>query len=154
MGQGMIIRPMEPREIDSVVILFNYYRDAASIDPERYDENRVIMTVREYNIRPNLFFRVAFSGQTPVGLIGGFLSEDPVESEVAATVQFLYLRDDHANINNYQLMLEEFESWARTFSVSAIRCIDIGNNIDRLRSVYDQLGFDPIRISIMNKEIS
>ena len=137
-----------------MVTLFNYYRDAASIDPERYDENRVILTVREYNIRPNLFFRVAFSGQKPIGLIGGFLSEDPVESEVAATVQFLYLRDEYADVANYQLLLEEFESWAKTFSVSAIRCIDIGSNIDRLRSVYDQLGFDPIRISIMNKEIS
>ena len=114
----------------------------------------MILTVREYNIRPNLFFRVAFSGQKPIGLIGGFLSEDPVESEVAATVQFLYLRDEYADVANYQLLLEEFESWAKTFSVSAIRCIDIGSNIDRLRSVYDQLGFDPIRISIMNKEIS
>ena len=150
----MIIREMEPREIDLVVNLFNYYRDAASIDPDRYDQNRVIITVREYNIRPNLFFRVAFSGQRPVGLIGGFLSEDPVESEVAATVQFLYLLDEYADINNYQLLLDEFESWAKRFSVTAIRCIDIGSNIDRLKSVYDRLGFDPIRISIMNKEIS
>lgn len=150
----MIIREMLPREIDGVITLFNYYRDAVDIDPDRYDENRVIMTVREYNIRHNLCFRVAFNGQRPVGVIGGFLSEDPVESEVTATVQFCFLLDEFATVDNYRSLLDEFESWSSQFNVSAIRCIDIGRNPNRLKTVYDQLGFDPIRIDIMNKVIA
>lgn len=149
----MIIREMLPREIDAVITLFNYYRDAVGIDPERYDENRVIYTVREYNIRHNLCFRVALNGQRPVGIIGGFLSDDPIEAESTATVQFCFLLDEFATVSNYRLLLDEFESWAKQFKVTAIRCIDIGYNPNRLQAIYDELGFDPVRISIMNKVI-
>jgi len=31
---------------------------------------------------------------------------------------------------------------------------DIGHRMDRLNDVYDELGFSPTRISIMNKEIA
>lgn len=148
----MIIRQMEPREIDLVVNLFNYYRDEADIP--HYDENRVLTTVREYNIRPHLFFKIAVIGQRPVGLIGGFLSEDPVESQVAATIQFNYLIPEYATVDNYQQLVDEFESWARVVKAEQIRAFDIGNNVNRLQSVYDQLDFSPIRISIMNKEIA
>ena len=50
----MIIRSMRPEEIDSVLILFEYYRQAADIDDDRYDQDRVLNTVREYCIRDNL----------------------------------------------------------------------------------------------------
>jgi hypothetical protein len=150
----MIIRAMQPQEIDSVIILFDYYRESALIDDDHYDENRVIQTVREYCIRPNLFFRIALNGQRPIGIVGGFLSEDPIDTEVTATIQFLYLIPEYATIENYDQMINEFESWAEQFSVTAIRAIDIGNNPNRLSDVYAELEFDPIRISIMNKELA
>lgn len=150
----MIIRPMETNEIDLVINLFNYYREEADITEERYDQDKVIKTVREYNIRPNLFFRVAFNGRRPIGIIGGFLSEDPIDTEITATIQFNYLIPEFANIENYGLLIEEFQTWARQFHVEKMRAIDIGNNITRLNDIYDQLGFNPIRISIMNKEIA
>ena len=150
----MIIRPMETNEIDSVVNLFNYYKDDALIAEERFDENKVLKTIREYNIRPNLFFRVAYNGLRPVGLIGGFLSDDPVEDELAATIQFNYLIPEFAQIENYGQLIKEFQHWAESLKVSQIRAIDIGKNIDRLKDVYEDLGFDPIRISIMNKELA
>lgn len=150
----MIIREMETRELDSVLILFEYYRQAADISEERYDQDKVLKTIKEYCIRPNLFLRVAYIGLRPVGVIGGFLSEDPVDTEVTATIQFNYLIDEYATIENYQQLIEAFQEWSQQFKVEQIRAIDIGNKINRLQSVYDQLGFNPVRVSIMNKEIA
>jgi len=150
----MQIRPMEPHEIDSVLTLFNYYREAADISEERYSEDRARNTIREYCIRPNLFFRVAYIGQRPCGLIGGFLSEDPVDTERAATIQFLYLLPDYDQQENYQQLIEQFSQWGRSAGATNCRAIDIGNNTRRLEAVYAQLGFDPIRVSIMTREIA
>lgn len=150
----MIIRPMDPREMDVVLNLFNYYKEAADISDEKWDDGKVIRTIKEYCIRPHLFFRVAFIGTRPIGVIGGFLSEDPVDSDLAATIQFCYLLPEHDDIANYAELIAEFQNWARTLGAQQMRAIDIGNNIDRLRSVYDLLDFDPIRITVMNKEIA
>jgi hypothetical protein len=149
----MIIREMETREIDLIVNLFAYYAEEAQVS-ERYDESRVLATVREYNIRPNLFFRVAYNGQRPIGIIGGFLSEDPVESEITATIQFNYLLPEFATVENYAEMIGSFQSWSQQFKCTQIRAIDIGTNLSRLNDVYDVLGFDPVRVSIMNKELA
>jgi hypothetical protein len=152
--QGMIIiRPMETYEIDSVINLFNYYKDEAGISDERFDQNRLLNTLRQYNIRPNLFFRIAVNGLRPVGVIGGFLSEDPVEAEITATIQFNYLISEFNSVENYSQLIQEFETWSRQFKVEQIRALDIGEKTNRLFAVYDQLGFYPVRISIMNKEI-
>lgn len=149
----MIIRSMRPEEIDSVLILFEYYRSEAGIDDEIYDQDRVLQTVREYAIRHNLMFRLALQGQRPVGLVGGFLSPDPVERELAATIQFLYLIPEFNQPENYHQLIQEFESWAKDSGAGMVRAIDIGSNQQRLSKIYDQLGYDPIRVSIMNKEI-
>ena len=149
----MIIREMLPRELDSVLNLFNYYADDAGITDETFDADRLRHTVREYCIRPNLFFRVCYNGQRPVGVIGGFLSDDPVERTISATIQFHYLLPECADINNYQQMIDAFESWATECQAQQIRVIDIGHRLNRLHDIYDQLGYAPVRLSIMNKEI-
>lgn len=150
----MIVRPMETHEIDVVINLFNYYKDDAQIPEDKYDENKVLSTVREYTIRPHLFFRVAYNGLRPVGVIGGFLSEDPVDTDLTATIQFFYLLPEFAELHNYKQMLDVFESWATSVNATAIRAIDIGNNPNRLQDIYDELGFNPVKISIMNKELA
>lgn len=149
----MFIREMQTNEIDSVVNLFNYYKDEADVDLERFSENRVLATVRQYCIKPNLFFRVAYNGLRPVGLIGGFVSEDPVEDEMTATIQFNYLIPEFATVENYGYLVSEFQTWAEGLGISQIRAIDIGNKHNRLFNVYDELGFFPVRVSIMNKEL-
>lgn len=149
----MIIRPMETSEIDLVINLFNYYREEAGIPEERYDHDKVLKTIREYCIRPNLFFHCAYIGRRPVGIIGGFLSEDPIDTEITATIQFNYLIPEYATVENYGQLIDIFQKWAEQFQVEQIRAIDIGNNITRLDNIYDQLGFNPVRVNIMNKEI-
>lgn len=150
----MIIREMSPSEIDSVVNLFEYYRQDAGITDEKYSENRVIATVREYAIRTQLFLRVAYNGQRPVGLIGGFLSQDPVDTDLIATIQFCYLLPEFNDISNYSLLIKEFTTWAEQCKATAVRAIDIGENLSRLQDIYDELGFNIIRVAIMNKEIA
>jgi hypothetical protein len=150
----MFIRPMETHEIDVIINLFNYYKDDAQIAEDKYSENRVLATLREYTIRPHLYFRIALNGQRPIGVIGGFLSEDPVDTDLTATIQFNYLLPEFATVSNYGMMVEEFTCWAEACNATAIRAIDIGNNPNRLQDVYDELGFNPIRISIMNKELT
>jgi hypothetical protein len=144
---------MEISEMNSVINLFNYYKTAAQIPDSVWNEDRLLHTLREYNIRPNLFFQVAFNGLRPVGVIGGFLSEDPVESTVTATIQFNYLLDEYATVENYAQLIGSFESWAKQFKISQMRAIDIGQNYTRLNDIYDVLGFDSVKVTVMNKEI-
>ena len=150
----MIIRSMRPEEIDSVLTVFEYYREAAGIDDDEYDQDRVLGTVKEYCIRPNLFFRIALENNRPVGIIGGFLSPDPVERELTATIQFLFLVQGYDNLNNYQQLVDEFQQWAKQCQAKAVRAIDIGTNITRLNSIYSELGYRPITVNIMNREIA
>lgn len=150
----MIIRSMRPEEIDSVLIVFEYYRDAVGIDDQSYDSDRVLATIKEFAIRPNLFFKIALDNSRPVGIIGGFLSPDPVEREHTATIQFIFLVQGYDTADNYRQLVDEFTLWARQSKASAIRAIDIGNNPLRLQTIYEDLEFTPVRISIMNKEIA
>jgi hypothetical protein len=145
---------MEPNEIDGVITLFNYYREAAAIPDDKYDENRLLTTLREYAIRSQLFLRIAYNGQRPIGIIGGFLSEDPVDTDFTANIQFCYLIPEFDNFDNYKELISVFTEWATACKVSAIRAIDIGSNYERLREVYERLDFDVIKINIMNKEIA
>lgn len=149
----MIVRSMRPEELDSVLTVFEYYRDSAGIDDDDYDQDRVLGTVKEYCIRPNLFFKIALDNNRPVGIVGGFLSPDPVERELTATIQFLFLIQGYDNLDNYDQLLTEFSAWAKQCGARAVRAIDIGKNITRLNSIYSELGYRPISVSIMNKEI-
>lgn len=144
---------MRPEEIDSVLILFEYYRQAADIDDDRYDQDRVLNTVREYCIRDNLFFRIALDNSRPVGLIGGFLSPDPVENEITATIQFLFLVNGYDSIDGYGMLVDQFTDWAKQCGATAVRAIDIGRDSQRLSDIYQQLGYRSVKVNIMNKEI-
>lgn len=149
----MIIRPMQPDEIDSVVVLFNYYREAARIDEDQYNEARVVQTIKTYTVNWNLFFNVAYDGQRPVGVVGGFVSEDPIEGTRGANIQFCYLVDGHASRENYQQLINKFEEWAREVKATSIKCLDIGYKPDRLKYIYETLGYSSLPLVIMGKEI-
>lgn len=149
----MIIRRMQPEEIDSVVILFDYYRNEALIPDEKYDEDRVVQTIRTYSVNWNLFFNVALEGQRPVGLIGGFVSEDPIDGDRCANIQFCYLVDSHHSRENYAQLIQTFESWAREVKATSIKAIDIGYKPDRLKYFYESMDFKSLPLTIMGKEI-
>lgn len=149
----MIIRRMQPDEIDSVVVLFDYYRNAALIEDENYREEKVIETIRTYSINWNLFFNVAYEGGRPVGLVGGFVSEDPIEGSRCANIQFCYLVDSHHSKENYAQLISTFEEWAREVKATSIKALDIGYKPDRLKYFYETCGFKSLPLVIMGKEI-
>jgi hypothetical protein len=149
----MIIRKMLPEELDIVVNLFQYYREVVMIEDEDYDESRVAQTIKTYDINWNMFFNVAFEGQRPIGVIGGFITEDPIDGKCAAAIQFCYLLEKYASLTNYRQLVDTFEGWAREVNASSIKCLDIGNKPNRLEDLYSQLGYNKLPITIMGKEI-
>lgn len=149
----MIIRRMLPEEIDGVAILFDYYREAAEIQDEDYDSDRVVQTIKNYCINWNLFFHVAYEGQRPVGLIGGFVSEDPIDGRACAAIQFCYLIPSHDQIENYRELVTVFEQWAREVKATSIKALDIGNRLNRLQYVYQSAGYKALPLVVMGKEI-
>lgn len=150
----MIIRRMEPEEMDLIVNLFEYYRDEALIDEDEWDINRVVQTIKNYSISWNLFFRIAYEGTRPIGVIGGFVSEDPITGERCSAIQFNYLKPDYASVGNYKQLVDLFVEWSKEVKATNIKCMDIGNNQDRLSEVYDELNFKSQTLSIYGKEIA
>ena len=150
----MIIRQMEPSELDLVVNVFEYYRDETNITDEQWDLERVVKTIKHYAITWGLFFRVAFEGQRPIGVIGGFVTEDPITGERASAIQFCYLKPDYADVGNYRQLINEFIDWSKTVNATSLKCLDIGNNPNRLADVYESIGIVPLPIDVYGKEIA
>lgn len=149
----MIIRKMLPEEIDAVAILFEYYREDALIRDEQYDQDRVIQTIKTYCINWNMMFNVAYEGGRPIGVIGGFVSQDPIDGTTCAAIQFCYMVDSHNTIDNYRELVQAFESWAREVKATSVKALDIGNRLDRLQYLYQTLGYKALPLVVMGKEI-
>jgi hypothetical protein len=150
----MIIRKMDPEEMDLIVNLFEYYRDEADIADDKWDDQRVVKVIKNYSISWNLFFRIAYEGQRPIGVIGGFVSEDPITGERASAIQFNYLKPDYASVSNYRQLVTQFVDWSKEVQAESIKCMDIGDNPARLDEVYEELGFARHSLSIYGKEIT
>lgn len=150
----MIIRPMNPEELDLVVNVFEYYRDDANISDEQWNLQRVVQTIKHYTITWGLFFRVAYDGQRPVGVIGGFLAEDPITGEGGAAIQFCYLKPGYAELGNYRQLVDEFMTWAKSVHASSVKCLDIGNNPLRMSDIWEDLGFSTLPLEVYGKEIA
>lgn len=144
----MIIRPMNPQEIDSTLILFNYYRDEAietlpEIE-EEYDENAVLNTIRNYSIQYNHCWFNVYDNQRPVGFVAGYITEVPwSQTSLQANIQFIYCLKSHRNMDVFKQMVEEFENWAKEREVTKITAGDIGIDIERSRKIYEHLGYTP-----------
>ena len=89
-----------------------------------------------------------------MGVVGAFISEDPVETERVVTIQFCYLLPEFADISNYRNLIDTVQVWGKQMQCSHCRVIDIGNNIQRLQDIYDELGYSPVRLTLMTKEIA
>ena len=150
----MIIRKMDPDEMDLIVNLFEYYKDEALIEDDEWQINRVVQTIKNYSLSWNLFFRIAYEGQRPIGVIGGFVSEDPITGERVAAIQFNYLKPDFASLGNYRQLVTEFVTWTEEVKANSIKCMDIGNDPTRLDEIYENLGFKRQTINIYGKEIA
>ena len=152
----MIVRKMQPIEFDSTVNLFGYYRDEAIESmpeiEEQYDENSVIDTIRTFASKWDHCWFNAYDNSRPVGFIAGYASECPWnKSIIDANIAFIYLLDSHKNMDNFRVLLNQFEHWAKTIGARAITAGDIGINPERTQKLYEHFGFTPG--VWMNKEL-
>ena len=139
---------MQPIEFDSTVNLFGYYRDeAVESMPEieaQYDENSVIDTIRTFASKWDHCWFNAYDNQRPVGFIAGYASECPWnKSIIDANIAFIYLLDSHKSMDNFRLLLNQFEHWAKTIGAKSMTAGDIGINPERTRKLYEHFDFKP-----------
>jgi GNAT superfamily N-acetyltransferase len=156
MGQTMIVRKMQPQELEATVICFNYYRDEAiEVMPriaEEYNENSMVQTIRGYAIKNEFCWFNAYEGQRVVGFIGGYVTDCPWNQEIiTANIGFVYLLPTHRGLENFKQLMNEFTAWAKVYKATEITAGDIGINVERSRTLYQHLGFK--EILLMTKDL-
>ena len=156
MGKIVIVRKMQPQEFDLTVNVFGYYRDEAieklpRIEQE-YDENSVMDTIKTFASKWDHCWFNAYEGQRPVGFIAGYASACPWNNKIIdANIAFIYLLDSHKNMDNFRLLMNKFEEWAKTIKAQNITAGDIGIDPERTEKLYTHFGFKPG--VWMNKEL-
>ena len=153
----MIVRTMHPNELDSTMILFNYYRDEAiEAMPkiaDEYDEDSMVETVRSYASNYEYCWFNLYEGQRPVGFVAGYISQCPWNrSIITANIAFIYVLPSHRGMANFKMLLEKFTEWAKLIEASDISAGDIGIDMERSRKVYEHFGFTPMLL--MTKELN
>jgi hypothetical protein len=144
----MIVRNMQPQEIDVTVNLFNYYKMEAvesipSIE-EEYDVDSVLETIRMYNTYNEYIWFNAYEGQRPVGLISGCITAVPWNRKILmAHIDMIFLLPSHRNMSNVKMLYDAFETWAMNCGCSKITGGDIGIFPERTEKIYSHLGFKP-----------
>jgi Acetyltransferase (GNAT) family len=153
----MIVKEMNVQDFDATVICFSYYRDEAiksipQIEDE-YDENSVIKTIRARASRAEHCWFNAYEGTRVVGFIAGTLIPQPWNERIlSANIDFIFLLEGHRNFNNFHALMAKFESWAQECDATSITGGDIGIDIDRSRTLFEHMGFQPMLL--MNKELN
>lgn len=145
----MIVRQMQPYELDATMILFNYYRDEAiEAMPkiaDEYDDSSMLETVRNYAIKNTAVWFNAYEGSRPVGFIAGALVPCPWNKKlVAAHISFVYMLPSHRSLENFKQLMQAFEEWAKLCECYQITGGDIGINIERSKKLYEHFGFKPM----------
>lgn len=139
---------MNPAEFDVTVNLFHYYRDEAieslPIIEQQYDENSMINTIRHYASAWDHIWLNAYVNSRPIGFIAGFLSPLPWNEKIIdANIAFIYLQTSYRNIDNFKMLLNNFEEWAKTCKATSITAGDIGINPERTQKLYEHFDFKP-----------
>jgi GNAT superfamily N-acetyltransferase len=153
----MIVRQAQAQELDSILILFNYYRDEAFESIPRiideYDEDSMIATIRTYIANHEYVWFSAMEGQRPVGFIAGYMSLVPWNNQlVVANIAFTFLLPSHRTMENFKMLMKEFEGWARNIDAYQITGGDIGIDTERSTKLYEHFGFRPFLTTIKELE--
>jgi GNAT superfamily N-acetyltransferase len=153
----MIVREMHVNDFDATVICFGYYRDEAiqsipQIEAE-YDENSVIKTIKARASRAEHCWFNAYEGTRVVGFIAGSIIPQPWNEKVlTANIDFIFLLESHRTFNNFKQLMNKFDEWARARGATSVTGGDIGIDIDRSKTLFEHMGFEPMLL--MNKELS
>lgn len=145
----MIVRKMRPEEFDATMTLFGYYFDeAVEAIPrmaQEHDENSILETIRKFASDYQYCWFNAYEGQRPVGFIAGYITTCPWNNKlVYANIGFVYLLKSHRNMANFKELYNKFTEWSTLVDAYEITAGDIGIDIDRSRTLYEHLGFEPM----------
>lgn len=153
----MIVRKMQPYEIDSTILCFNYYKDEAieSLPKilDEYDEDSMVETIRNYASHYDCLWLNAYEGQRVVGFVAGYLSQCPWNKKlVTANIAFIYMLPSHRSFDNFKQLTTAFTEWAKQCECFEMTAGDIGIDIERSQRLYEHLGFKPVLM--MSKELN
>lgn len=143
----MIVRPMQPEEIDSTVTLCRYYADeAVQTMPkiqDQFDINSVIKTVRARTIHPQYAWLNMYDNGRPVGFISGSFTTLPWNETVVATfIDLFFILPSHRNIDNFRQLIKGFEEWAQSLNAKSIFVSDMGMAEERTTTLFKHLGYN------------
>lgn len=142
----MIVRRMQPSEIDVTVNLFGYYRDEAverlpEIN-EEYDTDSVLETIRLYNSHNEYIWFNAYEGQRPIGLVAGCVTTVPWNRKILiGHIDMIFLLESHRSLDNFKELYTAVEQWAKMCGCTKLTAGDIGINPERTKKIYTHLGF-------------
>lgn len=156
MGKIMIVRKMQPHELDATLLVVNYYtQEAAESMPamaDEFDENSILQTVRHFASKWDHCWFNAYEGQRPVGFIAGYATECPWNANIIdAHIAFVYLLDSHRSMENFRLLMDQFTQWAKMIKAKNITGGDIGINPQKMQKLYEHFDFKPMLM--MTKEL-
>lgn len=138
----MIVRQMQPHELDITANLCNYYAQEANIPDEEYDVSAVAETIRTYSSRGEYIWLNAYEGQRPIGLIAGCITKEPwSKTKFNGHIDLIYMLESHRTLDNFKQLVRAFEEWARTVGATKITAGDIGINVERTKKIYSHMGF-------------
>lgn len=157
MGTSMIVRKMQPHELDATLLVVNYYTQEAQESmpemAEQFDDNSILNTVRHYASHWDHCWFNIYDNQRPVGFIAGYATECPWNANIIdANIAFVYLLDSHRSIENFRMLMDQFTQWARTIKAKNITGGDIGINPEKMQKLYEHFGFKPLLM--MTKELT
>lgn len=136
------IKPLRAHDVDSTIILMEYYRDEAGLPDGEYDSDAMAQSIREYVISPVHCWFNLYEGSRPVGLVAGYVVQIPWSQKFMAHIQFLYTLPSHRNVTNAKGLVKAFEDWAKSLEAIRVTAGDIGINVERTRTFYKQVGFE------------
>jgi hypothetical protein len=141
----MEIRKIHPGEIDGLLsIIHQYAEEAAEKMPEiadEIDDAVIVQNIRTWSIQHTHNLLVGYEGERPVGFIAGAFTQLPWGKHIQANIIFIFLTENHRNMENFKALLDSFEDWARQAKAVRICSGDIGVDIERSRKLYTYLNF-------------
>lgn len=138
----MIIKAVDSTNIDSTMVLCEYYREEAGISDDDYDHNSVLETIKTRSIHAEYCWFNLYEGQRPVGFISGCLTQAPWNKNILyAHIELVFILESHRSLDNFKMLIDAFTKWGTQFKVVDITAGDIGINVDRTRKLYEHLGF-------------
>jgi len=145
---------MRPDEMDSTVILMEYYRDEANLPDGEYDSDAMVESIRKLCINADSCWFNMYDSTRPVGLVAGYVVQLPWSKKLIAHVQFIYMIPSHRNLSNAKQLVNKFEEWALTVGAEKLSAGDIGIDPERTRAFYEHVGFKETGCSLSKELIN